>query len=65
MYIAIQEILIQQNRTIYWLAKQTGCNYYALSKLCRNETSAINFVTMESICNALNCKPNDIFIIEE
>lgn len=65
MRVAIEDILRKQNKTIYWLAKNTGCNYYALTRLCHNETNSISFETMENICKALNCKLDDIFKIEE
>ena len=56
----IDKILSQQNKSRYWLAKQTGISANALGKLCRNETLRIEFETLEKICKTLQCTPNDI-----
>lgn len=56
----IDKILSQKNKSRYWLSKQTGISENALGKLCRNQTSRIEFDTVEKICKALKCTPNDI-----
>lgn len=61
----IDEILTQQNKSRYWLSKQTGISENALGKLCRNETSRIEFETIEKICKSLECTPNDIIISDD
>lgn len=61
MKILIDDILKRQNKTRYWLSKKIGYSYPSLMKLCNNETDSIRFDILEKICNALNCKPNDIF----
>ena len=65
MKIIIDDILQKQNKTRYWLAKETGVTYPNIMKLCNNETSSIKFSMIESICNALNCTTNDIFLISK
>lgn len=59
--LRVNEILEQQNKTPYWLGKQTGISQNNIGKICNGETSTIRFDTLEKICKALNCSPNDIF----
>ncbi|MFR7913838.1 helix-turn-helix domain-containing protein [Eubacterium ramulus] len=32
-----------------------------MSKMCNQETTSIRFDTLEKICLALNCTPDDLF----
>lgn len=59
--LKIKEILTQQNKTPYWLGRQTGISQNNIGKICNGETSTIRFDTLEKICKALNCSINDIF----
>ena len=61
LYTKINKILQEQNKTMYWLAKQTGIANNNINKICNGETSNIRFDTLEKICKALNCSINDIF----
>lgn len=63
--LKINEILKQQNKTIYWLGKQTGISQNNIGKICNGETSTIRFDTIEKICKALNCSINDIFYTDD
>lgn len=65
MYVNINNILEIQNRTKYWLAKEIGCNYQSLVKLCNNETNSVSFALLEDICTCLNCELSDVLIIED
>lgn len=65
MRFKIDEILKTRKTSRYQLAKQTGISENALGKICRNETSSIEFNTIEKICKALNCTPNDIIIFDD
>lgn len=59
--LKINEILMQQGKTPYWLGKQTGISQNNIGKICNGETSTIRFSTLEKICKALNCSINDLF----
>ncbi len=65
MRFKIDDILKERKSSRYQLAKQTGISENALGKICRNETSSIEFSTIEKICKALNCTPNDIIIFDD
>ena len=61
----IDEILSKQGKSRYWLSRQTGISENALGKLCRNQTSRIEFDTIEKICKVLDCTPNDIIVSDD
>ena len=61
----IDEILSKQGKSRYWLSRQTGISENALGKLCRNQTSRIEFDTVEKICKVLDCTPNDIIVSDD
>ena len=63
--LRINEILKEQNKTPYWLGKQTGISQNNIGKICNGETSTIRFDTLEKICKALNCSINDIFTTDD
>lgn len=58
--LKVKEVLEKQNKTAYWLSKQTGISPNNIGKICNGETLNIRFDTLEKICKALNCTPNDI-----
>ncbi len=63
--ITLDEILAIKGKTKYWLAKETDINYQTLLLLQQNKTISIRFETLEKICIALNCTPNDIIKIDK
>lgn len=63
--LRIDEILKEQNKTPYWLGKQTGISQNNIGKICNGETSTIRFDTLEKICITLNCSINDIFVSDD
>lgn len=60
MKIQIDTLLEQQNKTRYWLAKETGIYYANIKKLCDNNTTSIKFEMLNKICDVLDCEPGDI-----
>jgi len=65
MQIKIDDVLNENGKSRYWLAKEIGVTYPTMLNLCNNNTTSIKFEIMEKICKVLNCKPNDIFKIDE
>ncbi len=59
--LKVHKILKEQDKTPYWLSKQTGISPNNISKICNGETSTIRFDTIEKLCKTLNCSINDIF----
>ena len=65
VHLRVDEILKEQDKTAYWLAKQTGIAQNNILKICNGETSTIRFETIEKICKTLNCTPNDIIVFDD
>ena len=61
--ICVDELLGEQKRTFYWLAKETGISHTTLWRLKKGKALGINFETLEKICQALNCQPGDVIIL--
>lgn len=63
MKINIDALLEQRGKTRYWLAKEIGIAYPTMMKLANNQTDGTKFDTIEKMCIALDCTPNDILIV--
>ena len=61
--VHIDELLREQSRTFYWLAKETGVSHTTLWRLKKDKAQGITFNTLESICQALKCDPGDVLRI--
>ena len=61
MKLRILEILQEKGKTKYWLYIQLGLSYQNFSKLVNNETKAIRFENLQTLCDILECTPNDLF----
>jgi len=61
MKLRIQEILKEKGKTKYWLYNQLGLSYQNFNKIVNSETSGIKFSTLKSLCDILQCTPNDLF----
>jgi len=60
IYLRINELLKEKNKSKYWFVKNMGQGYQSLSKLMNNETISVRFETLEKICKLLECEPGDI-----
>lgn len=60
MYLNIKELLKKKNKTKYWLTKEMGTDFQSITNMIENKTKGIKFETLEKLCNALDCTPNDI-----
>jgi putative transcriptional regulator len=55
--IGLDKLLRSQQRTFYWLAKETGISHTTLWRLKKGKALGINFETLEKLCQALECQP--------
>lgn len=62
--LRVLELLQEQGRTKYWLYKQLGMSYQNFNKMVNNETQSIKLDRIETLCQLLNCAPNDLFQID-
>lgn len=58
--VRVDELLEEQRRSFYWLAKETGVSHTTLWRLKKGKALGINFDTLEKICRGLNCQPGDV-----
>jgi putative transcriptional regulator len=63
--VRIADLLERREKSQYWLAQETGLSPLTISKLVKGKTTGIGFATLELICDALNCQPNDVLQIEK
>ena len=61
--IRVDELLEARGRTFYWLAKETGISHSTLWRLKKGKSVGINFNTLESMCQALECQPGDVLTL--
>lgn len=58
--IRIDDLLKEQERAFYWLAKETGVSHATLWRLKKDKKRGVNFNTLEKICQILKCQPGDL-----
>lgn len=61
MKLRIDEILKEKGKSKYWLYMQMGLSYQNFNKIVNNQTSGIKFNNLQSLCDILECTPNDLF----
>ena len=61
VYLRIDEILKEQNKTKYWLVKNMESNYKVVSDMIEKETISIRFDKIDKLCEILKCSPGDLF----
>ena len=61
MKLRVLEILEEKKKTKYWLYMQLGLSYQNFNKMINNKTTAIKFENLYSLCQILECTPNDLF----
>jgi len=62
--LAVAELLKVRGKTRYWLVKQMQTDYNSINKICDNTVSSLHLDTIEKLCRALECRPDELFIIE-
>ena len=46
------------------LYKQLGMSYQNFNNMVLNKTKSIRYETLETMCQLLDCTPNDLFVID-
>lgn len=62
--IRLNELLEDQERTLYWLSKETGVRYATIWKISKGEVGRLGMDVLERICQALDCQPGDLLVRE-
>ena len=58
----LKEVLLENGKTLYWLAKQTEIHYSTLYKFSKSLTQSVDYRVLDEICDALNCQPGDLLV---
>lgn len=58
----IDEVLAEREKSLYWLAKETGISYNTLHRLQGGTSQGITFDVLDRICTALECSPGELFV---
>lgn len=61
MKLRILDILKEKVKTKYWLYIRLGLRYQNFNKMVNNQTQSIKFENLQTLCDILNCTPNDLF----
>lgn len=62
--IRVLDILKEKGKTKYWLYSQMNMSYQNFNKMVNNETKGIKYENLELLCEILERKPSDLFVIE-
>ena len=60
----VLSLLDKKGKTKYWLYKQLGMSYQNFNRMVNNQTSSIKLERIETLCQLLDCTPNDLFFID-
>ena len=66
MKLKLKELLEERGRTRQWLSKKTGIDLNNITRMYNggNPNGSIAYSTIDRICNALECEPNDLLEVE-
>lgn len=64
MEFGLKKILQSRNETMKHVSSETGISQNTLSLLNQGKSGGIRFETLESLCNYLNCTPNDLLKVQ-
>ena len=59
----IIDLLQKKGKSRYWLYKQLGMSYQNFKRMIENETKSIQIERIETLCQLLDCTPNELFLI--
>ena len=58
-------LLKEKGKSKYWLYHQMGMSYQNFNKMVNNETKSIRYENIETMCQLLECTPNELFRFSE
>lgn len=57
----VLNLLEKRGRTKYWLYKQLDMSYQNFNRMVNNQTKSIRYENIETLCQLLECSPNELF----
>ncbi|MBK1809167.1 helix-turn-helix transcriptional regulator [Clostridium sp. YIM B02505] len=61
----IEKLLSERDKSLYWLAKETGITYPTLHKIQNNQTVSVSLEVLGKLCIALNVDLNTLLKEED
>ncbi|GCD12715.1 helix-turn-helix domain-containing protein [Clostridium tagluense] len=61
--VKVMAILESKERNISWLSKKCDIGYNTMYNFCMGKTNAVGYNLVESICDVLECRIEDILEI--
>ena len=61
----VSALLDQQGKPRYCLYKQLGMSYQNFKKMVDNETRSIRYEMIDTLCQLLECTPNELFSFDD
>ena len=61
----VENLLREKGKTRYWLVKEMQTTYAMVNSYCDNTCVYLHLETIYKLCTALECEPNDLFVIEQ
>lgn len=65
IYVRVNEILKEKNKSKYWFIKHMEGGYQSLSHLMNNETISIRFETLEKMCTIFDCEIGELIVLKK
>lgn len=66
IHLRITELLKERgDKTLYWLAEQSGMKYSGLWKIVNNRNAGVRFNTLDSICEVFDCTLSELLVRDE
>jgi Predicted transcriptional regulator len=63
--LTVDRMLKMQEKTRYWLAKETGLDYSTVNKYYHNRVQRYDSYVLAQMCHALDCEIGDILELAE
>jgi len=61
----LDDLLEERGLTLTALSNQVGVSLVNLSVLKNQRAKAIRFSTLTALCEALDCQPGDLFVVQD
>lgn len=59
--VKVNEKLHQIDKSIYWLAQESGISYPTLHKIVNEKTSSISYDVLNQLCRVFDCQLGELF----
>lgn len=59
--LKVADMLKENNKSKYWLAKQFDMTYQNFCKMIDNNTQSIKYSVLEKLCEIFHCDIGDLF----